>query len=120
LCDDLTTGELPPELQPAVLSIVQELLLNACRHSGSKTVLLGLARDDRYLCVQVQDWGIGFDSRSDQPHKRGLKAIRDLAEWLGGTVDIDSERGKGTCVIVEVPLSRETGPNSLSNGPMRT
>ena len=117
--DDLTitNGELRPELQPAVSSIVQELLLNACRHSKSKRVLLGLSDDDGYLSLQVQDWGIGFDYENAQPQKRGLKGLRDLVAWLGGTLEIDSERGKGTCVIVEVPLSREVGPDSLSTGP---
>lgn len=108
--DDLTitNGELRPELQPAMLSIVQELLLNACRHSKSKRVLLGLSDDDGYLSLQVQDWGIGFDYENAQPQKRGLKGLRDLVAWLGGTLEIDSERGKGTCIVVEIPLLPET------------
>lgn len=118
-CDDLTISELRPEVQPAVLSIVKELLLNACRHSKSKTVLLGLADDDGYLSIQVQDWGIGFDVdvKNARPQKRGLKGIQDLVAWLGGTIAIDSQRGKGTCVIVEVPLSREAAPNDLAAVP---
>lgn len=115
--DDLATDDLSPELRQAVLSIVQELLLNACRHSKSKNVLLGMAQDDGCLCVQVQDWGIGFDPEPDQPHIRGLKGIRDLIGWLGGTLDIDSHRGKGTCVIVEVPLSKETDPCEPGTSP---
>ena len=110
--DDLVTGELPSQLQQAVLSIVREVLQNACRHSKSEKVLLGLAQDDGCVCVQVQDWGIGFASQSDRPHRRGLKAVRELVGRLGGTVDIDSERGKGTCVVVELPLPREIGPNN--------
>jgi carbon storage regulator CsrA len=115
--DDLAVGELQPELQRAVLSIVQELLLNACRHSESKNVLLGLAQDDGCLCVQVQDWGIGFDPQPDPPHGQGLKKLRDLIGWLGGTLDIDSHRGKGTCLIVEVPLSRETDLSDRATAP---
>ena len=105
--DDLTMGELGPELQPALLSIVRELLLNACRHSHSRSVLLGLAQDDGYLCVQVQDWGVGFDPADVSPNKRGLKGIRDLVGWLGGTMEIGSQCGSGTCVVVEIPLSQE-------------
>jgi two-component system sensor histidine kinase ComP len=116
--NDLAIDKLSPELQPAVLSIVQELLLNACRHSKSKNVLLGLGQDDGYLCVQVQDWGIGFDPpQPDRPHRRGLKGIRDLVGWLGGTLHIDSQRGKGTCAIVEIPLSKETGPSDPATTP---
>jgi len=90
---------------------VQELLLNACRHSKSKNVLVGLAQDDECLCVQVQDWGVGFDSESNQPHQRGLKAVRSLVARLGGTVEIYSQCGKGTCVMVELPLFRDIKPN---------
>ena len=88
--------------------VVLELMMNACRHSGSKTVLVGLAQDDEQVCIQVQDWGVGFDPASTEPGKRGLKQVRDLVRWLGGAVEIDSLRGAGTCVIVEIPLSRET------------
>jgi len=118
-CDDLTIGELRPEMQPAVLSIVTELLLNACRHSKSKNVLLGLAQDDGCLFVQVQDWGIGFDFdlKNTRPQNRGLKGIQDLVAWLGGTLAIDSQRGKGTCAIVEIPLSREAAPNGQATVP---
>ncbi len=108
---DFAIGELRPELQTAVFSIVQELLLNACRHSKSKKVLVGLGEDDERVFVQVQDWGIGFDHEMVRPHKRGLKGIREVARWLGGTVDIDSRPGAGTCIVVEIPLLQETEPS---------
>ena len=107
--DDVPIDELPSELRGAVFSIVQELLLNACRHSKSKSVLVGLAQDDNCVCIQVQDWGIGFDPEMIQPYQRGLKGIREVAQWLGGTVSIDSRRGTGTCIIIEIPLLQENG-----------
>ena len=110
-CDDLVTGELRPELQTAIFSIVQELLLNACRHSKSTHVLVGLAQDDDRVCIQVQDWGIGFAPETVQSHKRGLKGVRQVARWLGGTVDIDTRPGAGTCIVVEIPLLLETKPS---------
>jgi len=108
--DDVPIDELPSELQTAVFPIVQELLLNACRHSKSKNVLVGLAQDER-VCIQVQDWGIGFDPEMVQLRERGLKAIRQLVQWRGGTVNVDSRPGAGTCIIVEIPLVRETEAN---------
>ncbi len=111
---DLAIGELRPELQTAVFSIVQELLLNARRHSKSKNVLVGLGEDDDRVFVQVQDWGIGFDPEKVQPHKRGLKGIRAVVRWLGGTVDIDSRPGAGTCIVVEIPLAQDNGLIALT------
>jgi signal transduction histidine kinase len=102
-------------LQTAVFSIVQELLLNACRHSKSSHVLVGLTQDDDRAWIQVQDWGCGFDPQKVQPHRaglqRGLEGVRQVAQWLGGTVDIDSRPGAGTCIVVEIPLSQETEPS---------
>ncbi|MGA2257251.1 MAG: ATP-binding protein [Thermoguttaceae bacterium] len=109
--DDVPIDELPSELQTAVFSIVQELLLNACRHSESKSVLFGLAQDDQRVFIQVQDWGIGFDAEMVQPHKRGLKGIQQVARRLGGIVGIDNRPGAGTCIVVEIPLSQDNDPN---------
>ena len=105
--DDVRTDELPSDLQAFVFSIVRELLLNACRHSKSKNVLVGVAQDEEGVSIQVQDWGIGFDAEMIQPHKRGLKGIQQAAQWLGGIVDIDNQPGGGTCVVVEIPLSQD-------------
>ncbi len=115
-CDDLADCELPPELQTAMSSIARELLLNAMCHSRSKKALVGIGQGDGRLFVQVQDWGVGFDPRSVLPERRGLKWIQDLVRWLGGTIEIDSRLGAGTCVIVEVPLSQETGTDHPTIG----
>ena len=106
-CDDLADCELHPELQMAISSVARELMLNAMCHSGSKKALVGIGQGDRCLFVEVQDWGVGFDPESVLPERRGLKEIRDLVRGLGGTIEIDSVLGAGTCVIVEVPLSKE-------------
>ena len=110
--DDLPPGELPGEVQSAVACIVEELLLNACRHSRSKNVLLGLARDEDSVCVQVQDWGVGFEPEKVEPQRLGLQGVRQLVQRLGGSVEIDSRPGMGTCIFVEVPLPDGSGPKS--------
>jgi signal transduction histidine kinase len=112
--DDISIDELPSELQTVVFPMVLELVLNACRHSGSETVLVGLAQDDKQVCIQVQDWGVGFDPASTETGKRGLRGVRDMVRWLGGTLEIDSLRGSGTCVMVEIPQSRETADPNIA------
>ena len=113
-CDDLSSGALRLDFQSAILAIVRELLFNACRHSKSKKVMLGLTQDAGCICVQVQDWGVGFSPVSSKPGNRGLKGIRNLVEWMGGTVKIDSQPGVGTCVMVEVAMPSEDGQDNAS------
>ena len=109
--DDAPIDQLSAEMQMIVFPIVQELLLNACRHSKSKNVLVGLAQDHERICIQVQDWGVGFDPEQVSARKSGLKGIRQLVEWHGGIVNVDSRLGVGTCVVVEIPLLQETEPS---------
>jgi signal transduction histidine kinase len=122
-CDDLAVAGLRPELQAVAFLIVEELLLNACRHSKSKNVLLGLSQDNERVCIQVQDWGIGFDPVKVEPNRqglqRGLEGVAQLVRLLGGTVDIDSRPGTGTCVVVEIPLLQksESGGRTLGHRP---
>lgn len=114
-CSDSDISGLRPELQSAVLAIAYELLLNACRHSRSRKVLLGFGQDEDEMYLQVQDWGIGFAPESTDPCKGGLRGIRNLVAWLGGMMEIDSQPGMGTCAVVEVPLPRPAEWDSADN-----
>jgi two-component system sensor histidine kinase ComP len=105
--DDIPVDELPLDLQAIVFPIVKELLQNACRHSRSKNVLVGLGQDEGRIYIQVQDWGVGFAMEEIHPHKVGIKAVRQLVQWREGTMGIDSRPGGGTCILVEFPLVRK-------------
>ncbi len=101
---DYAVNLLPPDLELAVFCIVQECVANACRHSKSEQVLIGLSRDDDSLCIEAQDWGIGFDPAKIGTKCLGLEGIRRRTDLLGGTVTIQSRLGEGTCITVELPL----------------
>ena len=63
------------------------------------------------LRIEIEDDGKGFDptlvaQRDDRPHW-GLMGIRERAEILGGTAEIDSAPGQGTRVVLRVPLPPE-------------
>jgi signal transduction histidine kinase len=106
-CHDFQDGHgdlLPPDLELAAFHIVQECLANACRHSRSTRILVGLTLDNDKLCIQVQDWGIGFDPASHRPDCFGLEGIWRRAELLGGIAVIQSRPGEGTCITVDLPL----------------
>jgi signal transduction histidine kinase len=109
-CLDAEFDELANHLRVTILRILQECLRNVRRHSTSNKALVGVTRDDTLICIQVQDWGVGFDRESVQPNCCGLNGIRRRAKWLGGTVNIDSRPGGGTCVTVELPLRARNKP----------
>jgi two-component system, NarL family, sensor histidine kinase DegS len=95
---------LEPYLEVMLFRAIQELLGNAARHGQGtmvKTMLdLGLDR----VRVSVDDNGRGFDPESIQNgNSLGLKLIRERAEMLGGTFEVDSAVGKGARISFAVP-----------------
>ena len=95
---------LPSSFENTVFRIIQESLSNACMHSHSEQVRLTLLQNDRTLRIEIQDWGVGFDTANVEDGSFGLDGIRERARLLGGKASIQSTPGEGTHVIVEVPL----------------
>ena len=91
-------------LEGAVFRVVQECLTNACRYSRSAKVRVALTLAEGRVCIEVQDWGIGFDPAEVEGGHIGLGGIRQRAELLGGAAAIESAPGKGTRIRVELPF----------------
>jgi len=105
---DVHFNRLAPPLESAVFRIVQEAIANACRHSQSEVIHLELVdRDDR-LHIKISDQGVGFDLNVMDETHFGLRSIRERARLLGGQAEIQSAPGAGTCIIVELPVVRQT------------
>lgn len=104
LCCDIQPEQIPEHLELAAFRIVQEALANACRHSKSNGVLVGLTQDDESLCIQIQDWGVGFDPDSVPEGHYGVNGIRQRVKMLHGVVTIHSDPGEGTLITVDLPL----------------
>ncbi len=97
-------GRIAPPLETAIYRMVQEGLTNARRHSHSRRVRVVLRRRDRLVQLSIRDWGKGFDPDRVGPGRFGLRGIRERAELLGGTVSIRSRPGRGTRIVVDLPL----------------
>jgi two-component system sensor histidine kinase DegS len=95
---------LEPYLEVMLFRAIQELLGNAARHSQATLVKIMLDVGEDRVRVSVDDNGKGFDPDSiQQSSSLGLKLIRERAEMLGGSFEIDSNIGKGTRVSFAVP-----------------
>jgi len=97
-------------LENAIFRIVQEGLANACQHSKSEKVRVEMVQSGDHLRIVIQDWGIGFDPAAVREGCFGLEGIRQRARLLAGSAVTDSAPGKGTHIVVELPLILKQRP----------
>jgi signal transduction histidine kinase len=99
--------ELPPDMAGDLFRIAQEAVVNAGRHAGAEAVSISLRTVDSEVELRVTDNGHGFDQAqpfdSPGPGHLGLASMRERAELLDGTLDIESSE-RGTRVLIRVPL----------------
>jgi two-component system CheB/CheR fusion protein len=94
-----------PGLALTVFRIAQEALNNVVKHSRATRVAVTLARTGRALKLVVSDNGRGYsDARLRGRLKGGLINMRERAASAGGTVDFESELGRGTRIVIQAPL----------------
>lgn len=92
-------------LEVMVFRAVQELLGNASRHSQATLVKVQVDLGADMIRVSVDDNGKGFDAETlKESNNLGLKLIRERAEMLGGSFEIDSAAGAGARISFAVPV----------------
>jgi len=95
---------LEPYLEVMLFRAIQELLGNAARHGQGTVIKVILDMGEERVRVSVDDNGRGFDPDVvQQGSSLGLKLIRERAEMLGGTCELDSTIGKGARISFAVP-----------------
>lgn len=93
--------------ETVVYRIVQEALTNAVKHAQAKNVSIKTWKEGLVLCCSIKDDGHGFVSHSDQVSHRdglGLVAMRERISAIGGTLRIDSSPGRGTEILIRLPM----------------
>jgi two-component system sensor histidine kinase UhpB len=108
------TGALSPELAIACFRVVQEALTNVVRHAAARHVWIELSRSESTLELVVRDDGVGFDvvtTREQTAGRRGLGLLgmAERVQLLGGTLQVASERSRGTRIRASFPLSEAPG-----------
>jgi PAS domain S-box-containing protein len=116
----LTGAPLSPELAIACFRVVQEALTNVVRHAVAHHVWIELSRSESVLEVIVRDDGVGFDvvtTREQTTRRRGLGLLgmAERVQLLGGTLQVESEPGRGTRIRASFPL-REALEESTDPG----
>ena len=94
---------LPDQVEVAAYYTVSEALTNASKHSDAKRVWVALDLVDDVLRLSIRDDGIGGANAN---LGSGLTGLRDRIEALGGRLQMDSPRGSGTSIEVEIPAGQ--------------
>jgi signal transduction histidine kinase len=96
--------DVPQNVSLAIFRITQEALQNVWKHSGTNEAVIRLTRRDRQVLLQVSDKGIGLNTAVPRQPGLGLISMRERAKLLGGTLSIESVKGRGTTLTVTIPL----------------
>ena len=100
-----------------VFRILQEILTNVVRHAEATQVEVKLEETTAFLTLQVRDNGRGItESEIDSPKSIGLLGMQERARLRGGEVHLQGSPGRGTTVIVRLPLVTVNRQQSMGNG----
>jgi two-component system nitrate/nitrite sensor histidine kinase NarX len=95
---------LPADVQVQVLHVVQEALSNVRKHAHAREVWVEVQQSPQWR-VEVRDDGCGFEAGGAGPDEThvGLRIMRERAQHIGATVEVESVPGSGTCVVLKLP-----------------
>jgi len=96
------------QVETHLIYIIREAVGNARRYSGEKQVRVVIKVDEEFVHAIIEDHGVGFENRHDKVERRkathfGLRIMRERAEEVGGSVNVESAPGQGTRVFVHLP-----------------
>jgi len=116
--DATFAGRLPDAVEIALYRVVQEALTNATKHARASQISIQVRKSGRGLSCSIRDNGAGFDLGEVQSDRKrsglGLIGMRERLSAVGGTFSIDSAPGRGTKLLIRVPVAPEQ-----SNGDSR-
>ncbi|MGA2504080.1 MAG: two-component regulator propeller domain-containing protein [Anaerolineales bacterium] len=93
-------------VQAELYNISQEALNNALKHAHANSVRIHLGFGDAETEMQISDDGVGFEPADYVTGGGfGIPGMKERSQKIGGTLQIDSAPGKGTTIIVRVPLN---------------
>ena len=106
--DDEAVALIPPQHAVEIVNIVREAVSNSVRHGRASRVTVRAARGEREIALAISDDGIGFHPGPGGSSGHGLGNMRARAAALGGSLQVDSAPGKGTRVLLTLPVDSGT------------
>jgi two-component system sensor histidine kinase DegS len=111
---------LPSAMEAAIYRMVQEAFSNVLKHAGASHVSLEICFKPQVITLTIQDNGAGFRLESiNQPPTRnahfGLVGMRERVELIEGRLEIDSNPGQGTKIVIDIPTTSEHRKETETN-----
>jgi signal transduction histidine kinase len=113
-------GRMAPEVEAAIYRVVQESLHNVAKHADAHAVTIEMNRRENRLCLRIEDDGVGISNvPNSQRPTFGLAGMRERISTLGGTLRVESRKGKGTKILVSVPVSANGSASAQPSSNLR-
>jgi two-component system, NarL family, sensor histidine kinase DegS len=96
---------LNPKYEVALFRLTQEAVQNAVKHAEPTTIKVRLEVMQELVVISIIDDGRGFDITQKKENSFGIIGMRERVEMLDGSINFYSEIGKGTRVLIKVPLT---------------
>jgi len=93
-----------PDYALAAYRITQECLTNIAKHAGASKVQIEVVAKDGFLDLTIKDNGKGMPSQISV-NRHGIFGMKERARYLGGSMHIGSNYGKGTAAHLRIPLA---------------
>jgi signal transduction histidine kinase len=100
------TQSIDGNIEKVLYRVIQESVNNVIKHAQASELNIQLSKTDTMIEATIEDNGIGFDSKELDFEGIGLKNIRDRVVFLKGSVDISSQKGKGTLLAISIPMAQ--------------
>jgi signal transduction histidine kinase len=121
------TQLLETKQQDMLFYLIEEAVNNARKYAQASIIRVTVSRDENDVVVRVSDDGVGFDLKAvnTQYENRGsfgMVNMRERAELIGGTFELESAPGQGTTVTVCVPIpesKRRTSGETIPISPLK-
>jgi len=103
---------LPASVMDAATSVIREGVANAAKHASSRRVAVHVQARPTEMEVSIEDDGHGFRPGESPaaPGHLGLEMMRRRVSEMHGTLDIESEPGRGTRVVARLPVEQGETP----------
>lgn len=96
---------LDKKIATGIFRVFQEACTNIMRHSKATLVETSLQYWGNYVILTVKDNGVGFEAgRETESRTLGLLGMRERALMLGGELNIESQKNKGTEIVLRIPI----------------